>query len=370
MDKFQTQINLPPMTRTAGSSGIFKANTFLLDATSEELIPSFYIYCENEKKNFRIPQDKDLFIIGKGEHCDITLNDQSVSTEQIAVLRLGNQCFFMDRGSLDCVSFNGVKSRQAVIPQEGRMIIKVGKTLIVYIGISSKNYNDEKSTVTLQRSLAAVAEYPANPEAELLLKSKSGEVASAGVPILVGSHKVCDYKVNGIEPFHYYIYFTHQGIFIEDLTHGKPGIKVNDINALGAIPVLEDRTISIASFKMYLYVYGSIESRCNSLYKNHQEKPELALTLLSNPEAGLLVLPKSANKLSVGREESCDLFLDDASISRVHAHLQVRDKGLNISDNNSSNGTFHNLHKVEKVTAHPGDIVEFGSAAFLLHYAY
>ncbi|MCH2207927.1 MAG: FHA domain-containing protein [Lentisphaerales bacterium] len=370
MDKFQTQINLPPMTRTSGSSGIFKANSFALDATSEELIPSFYIFCDNQKKNIRIPKDKDLFIIGKGEHCDIVLSDQSLSSEQIAVIRLGDQCFFMDRGSTDCVFFNGVKSRQTVIHQEGRMIIKVGKTLIIYIGINSKNYNDPKSSVTLKRSLNAVQEYPNNPEAELLIKSKSGEMASAGLPILVGSHKVCDYKVNGIEPFHYYIYFSPSGVFIEDLTHGAPGIRINDMNTLGATPVEEDRTISISAFKMFLYVYGNIASRCGSLFKTFEEKPALALTLLSSPEAGQLILPRSANKLIVGRHSESDLMLDDVSISREHAFIQVREKGLNISDNGSSNGTFHNLKKIDKVTAHAGDIVEFGSAAFLLHYAY
>ena len=124
MAKFQTQINLPPMTRTSGSSGIFKANSFALDTTSEELIPSFYIFCDNQKKELRVPKDKDLFIIGKGEHCDIVLNDPSVSNEQIAIIKLGDQCFFMDRGNTDCVYFNGVKSRQAVIHHEGRMIIK------------------------------------------------------------------------------------------------------------------------------------------------------------------------------------------------------------------------------------------------------
>ena len=106
MDPFKTQINLPPMTRSPGSSQIFKANKFLLDATSEELVPSFYIFCDNLKKNFRIPKDKDLFTIGTGERCDIVLNDGAISSEQIAIMRFGDQCLFMDRGTTDCVYFN------------------------------------------------------------------------------------------------------------------------------------------------------------------------------------------------------------------------------------------------------------------------
>lgn len=362
-EKFQTQLNLPPMVRTSGSSGIFKPRS-----QKNIIEPSFHVMCNNEKNSYEISQDKDLFSIGKGEDCDIIVKDQSVEDEHIVVAKIGEYCYFMDRGAKDMITFNGVKCRQASIPIKSRMIIKIGTTVIVYVGMHSDDFSDDPNP-TIKTSLDTQHEIDLNPEGELLLKSNSGERYTDSIPILVGNHNACDYQLTGtgIEPFHYYIYFTPKGAFVEDLTHARPGIKINELKSLGSYPIKEDLTISIGNFAMYIYIYGNLESRCKKLFKDFNEAPNLVLTPLKEG-ADVTILPKTHEKISLGRNSECEIEIDHPSISREHAHLQVKDKYFYFTDNGSSNGSFHNLDKVEKAKVFPGDIVEFGSISFLVHY--
>ena len=66
-----------------------------------------------------------------------------------------------------------------------------------------------------------------------------------------------------------------------------------------------------------------------------------------------------------GREPSCDLVLEDSTLSRVHARIELSDDGLvTIHDAGSSNGTFLNRNerwiRVRKVTLSIGDRIRFG----------
>ena len=51
--------------------------------TVDGLKPTFYIYSNNKKKSFRIPQDEQVFKIGKGLECDIILEDKSVTLKTV-----------------------------------------------------------------------------------------------------------------------------------------------------------------------------------------------------------------------------------------------------------------------------------------------
>ena len=52
-------------------------------------------------------------------------------------------------------------------------------------------------------------------------------------------------------------------------------------------------------------------------------------------------MPEGVKKISIGRDGTCDLVINDRSVSRRHAELQVAaDGGLQIVDLESSGGTF------------------------------
>jgi adenylate cyclase len=71
----------------------------------------------------------------------------------------------------------------------------------------------------------------------------------------------------------------------------------------------------------------------------------------------------------VGRAASCDIVLDDHSVSREHAALLVSNGRLRVVDLNSRNGTFLNGEAVQQVDLVPGDNVTFGGVVGVVEYA-
>ncbi len=68
--------------------------------------------------------------------------------------------------------------------------------------------------------------------------------------------------------------------------------------------------------------------------------------------------------LLVGREQDCDLIINDQLLSRHHARLWLDDGGLNIEDLGSANGTFVNGQRIDRAEIQSGDEIRFDSAAF------
>ena len=89
------------------------------------------------------------------------------------------------------------------------------------------------------------------------------------------------------------------------------------------------------------------------------------LFALSGPGVGQGI-NLSQGRLSVGRAKDNDLAVDDGSISRHHAVLVVDDKGVQLEDLHSSNGTFVNDIRVTKQLLAPTDMVRFGSILYEL----
>ena len=68
--------------------------------------------------------------------------------------------------------------------------------------------------------------------------------------------------------------------------------------------------------------------------------------------------------VTVGRDEGVGLFLDDASISRMHARLDVAGAKLKVTDLKSSNGTWVNDAAVSASPVADGDRLRFGDLEF------
>lgn len=75
-------------------------------------------------------------------------------------------------------------------------------------------------------------------------------------------------------------------------------------------------------------------------------------------------------ELTVGRDESCDVVLQEGQTSRRHARLGARADGLWVEDLQSTNGTFINDKRLlEPALAAHGDVVRFDTMAFALSVA-
>lgn len=62
----------------------------------------------------------------------------------------------------------------------------------------------------------------------------------------------------------------------------------------------------------------------------------------------------------VGREEGCQIHIDNRSISRQHCAFYAKGNGFLIQDLNSANGTYVNGHKITEHCLSPGDMVIIG----------
>jgi pSer/pThr/pTyr-binding forkhead associated (FHA) protein len=81
-----------------------------------------------------------------------------------------------------------------------------------------------------------------------------------------------------------------------------------------------------------------------------------------------LRLPDAASPtLVVGRSRSCDVILDEPTVSRVHAAFMLFAGQWFVSDRDSTNGTRVNGRRIwGTASVSPGDQVSFGDAVFRL----
>jgi len=80
--------------------------------------------------------------------------------------------------------------------------------------------------------------------------------------------------------------------------------------------------------------------------------------ILAGPGKGSRFLVDS-EKISIGRDPKSDIFLDDITVSRVHATL-LRKTDFLVEDSNSLNGTYLNSNLIKKSSLKNGDELQVG----------
>ena len=78
------------------------------------------------------------------------------------------------------------------------------------------------------------------------------------------------------------------------------------------------------------------------------------------------VVPISEREVSIGRDPSNVLVIDDLSVSRCHCVVRQRDASLSICDLESHNGTFVNELPIKERILEHGDRVTIGTSLFLV----
>lgn len=79
-----------------------------------------------------------------------------------------------------------------------------------------------------------------------------------------------------------------------------------------------------------------------------------------------IAIPLNAGPLLVGRDPASQVIIDDPSVSRLHARLNIRPDGLWVEDLGSSNGTLINGVRVESALMQSGDVLDIGDLHLVL----
>ena len=66
------------------------------------------------------------------------------------------------------------------------------------------------------------------------------------------------------------------------------------------------------------------------------------------------------NSVSIGRSPESDVFLDDVTVSRKHAHIERVKSEFSITDSHSLNGTYVNSISVTTQVLRMGDEIQIG----------
>jgi hypothetical protein len=83
--------------------------------------------------------------------------------------------------------------------------------------------------------------------------------------------------------------------------------------------------------------------------------------------APMVFPPGTGATFTIGRRNDCDLRIADLSVSRLHARLDRSQDGWLLTDLGSHNGTRVNGWLVrEPVPVRAGDVLQFGTAAFVI----
>lgn len=79
-----------------------------------------------------------------------------------------------------------------------------------------------------------------------------------------------------------------------------------------------------------------------------------------------VTIPLTGGELLVGRDPTAQVIVDDPTVSRYHARLQLRADGLWVEDLGSSNGTLVNGVRVEGGLMQSGDVLDIGDLRLVL----
>ena len=74
-------------------------------------------------------------------------------------------------------------------------------------------------------------------------------------------------------------------------------------------------------------------------------------------------------QMTIGRSRDCSIFLQDLTVSRVHATIrELPDGGYEVVDNRSATGTFVNKRVMLRCILHDGDLIQIGSTTFTFRH--
>ena len=361
--------------RTDGSAGIPTIRQILhteaVTSDSSEtkimadLPPAIYMVTGSTFHEFPLDADDYEYTVGRSDDATVTIDDNALSPIHLSIMKVKQECLFMDKGKRDLLEFDGIPTRQVFAPVESRKVVKIGQNWLIYD--ASDSLRSDKASIN--KKMIAAEFSKSDLPGKVSVKYKNIEFESVKSSCLIGTHPICDIKIfsGSASAFTAMIYWTKDGIFIDRMGTARAAVCVNATRISKPLKLDSGDKITIGKEEIKIDFEGNVEARAFHLFKKIKERPEMALTVLSGAEPR--TYPLMANRMyKIGRVSTADICVDSPSVSRSHCSLMVRDKMLSIQDNGSFNKTIVNREEIEKVTVFPGDLIELGDVALLTHY--
>lgn len=73
-----------------------------------------------------------------------------------------------------------------------------------------------------------------------------------------------------------------------------------------------------------------------------------------------------SNKISLGRDPQCDIFLNDMTVSREHAIISIEGDKVMVHDNGSLNGTWIDGNVIDEAELRVGSVLQIGTFKMVL----
>ncbi|MCM8534639.1 MAG: FHA domain-containing protein [Lentisphaeraceae bacterium] len=330
-----------------------------------DLPPALYMVTGSSSKEFPLDTDDYMFTIGRDENATVTIADNELSPEHLVIMKVKDECIFMDKGKRDMLAFDGIKTRQAFRPMESRLVIQLGKHWLVYEASNIVSTD----TVSIDQNLIADELSQKATPGKATFTYKGKEWSTTKNSCLIGTHPICDIRIlsDSAAAFTAMVSWNAKGVFIEKMGACRAAVCVNGARINNPVKLKGDEVISIGREEIQVAFEGDVNARAHSLFRKVAERPELALTVLAGAESK--TYPLAPNSMfGLGRVSTADIHIDSPSVSRSHCKIMVRDKLFSLQDNESFNKTIVNREEVSKTTVFPGDLIELGDVALLAHY--
>ncbi len=166
-----------------------------------------------------------------------------------------------------------------------------------------------------------------------------------------------------------------QGVTLVDLGSSN-GTRVNG-NQIDRITLVPEDTISLGSQQLKFTVDAPTEDVGMTIIDTQLQLDQtiddeyLPVVINDTSSPSLVVFTgdktwridlKDHDQATIGRDESCAVFIDAKSVSRRHAEVQQRGETFLVKDLGSTNGTLVNGQSIDQHILQDGEVIQIGSA--------
>lgn len=180
------------------------------------------------------------------------------------------------------------------------------------------------------------------PKAVLINKDSGKKLAISTYETSLGRAKSSDIQLASTlaSRSHAVISRRKKGWFITD-TDSKTGTFVNGEQTEGATRIYHGDVIGIGGVEYTFIAPHASRSEGEAPVQANKAVHGGLVNVATNYE-----YPIENGRITIGRNESCDVVIEDMSVSRLHAVVQYTDEGWVVTDNDSKAGVGVNGYRV------------------------